>query len=70
LGKIGDSRAVEPLITALKDKNSDVRKIAAYVLGKIGDNRAVEPLTDTLKKDKDHRVRKAAKKALEKIKSK
>jgi HEAT repeat protein len=36
LGKIGDSRAVEPLIAALKDENSRVRQYAAEALRKIG----------------------------------
>ena len=42
LGEIGDPQAVEPLITALKDKTWDVRKAAAEALGEIGDARAVE----------------------------
>jgi hypothetical protein len=37
LGEIGDERAVEPLISALGDKISDVREAAASALGKIGD---------------------------------
>jgi HEAT repeat protein len=36
LGNIGDTRAVEPLIKALGDKNSDVRRCAAKVLDKLG----------------------------------
>ena len=35
LVKIGDKRAVEPLIQALKDEDSDVRGGAARALGKI-----------------------------------
>jgi HEAT repeat protein len=54
---------VEPLIAALKDKDSDVRKAAAEALGKIGDPRAVEPLIAALK-DAEWHVRKAAAKAL------
>ena len=49
LGKIGDARAVEPLIQALKDRDYDVRGKAAEALGKIGDARAVEPLIQALK---------------------
>jgi HEAT repeat protein len=49
LGKVGDARAVEPLITALKDDDKDVRRQAAKALGEIGDARAVEPLVATLK---------------------
>lgn len=36
--------AVEPLITALKNENTDVRKYAAEALGYIKDARAVKPL--------------------------
>ena len=35
LGEIGDKRAVEPLIAALKDKDSDVRRRVASALTKI-----------------------------------
>ncbi|MCP4370561.1 MAG: HEAT repeat domain-containing protein, partial [Deltaproteobacteria bacterium] len=48
LGSIGDSRAVEPLITTLKDENSQVRSRAAEALGKIGDKKAIQALTITL----------------------
>lgn len=47
LGEIGDARAVEPLIQALKDKG--VRGNAAEALGKIKDTKAVEPLIQALK---------------------
>jgi hypothetical protein len=46
LGKIGDARAVEPLIEALEDE--EVRKHATRALGEIGDDRAVEPLIKAL----------------------
>jgi len=52
LGKIGDSRAVEPLIWALRDKNEPVRRCAAEALGKIKDDRAVEPLIRALKEQR------------------
>jgi hypothetical protein len=49
LVKIGEP-AVEPLIAALEDTDTDaVRVAAAIALGKIGDNRAVEPLILALK---------------------
>jgi HEAT repeat protein len=48
LGEIGDTRAVEPLIAALKDSNASGRKGAVAALGKIGDARAVEPLIAAL----------------------
>ncbi len=58
--------AVEPLIEALKDKDSDVRSSAAEALGEIGNPCAVEPFIGALK-DVEPRVRKAAFFALEKI---
>ena len=67
LGMIGDARAVEPLIQALKDDiSSDVREEAAEALGMIGDARAVEPLTQALK-DRDSDVREEAALALARI---
>ncbi len=36
LGKIGDARAVEPLIAALKDSDEDVRQAAAEARGRLG----------------------------------
>jgi hypothetical protein len=66
LGQIGDVRAVEPLIAALKDRDWDVRRAAAQALGLIGDVRGVEPLIVTLK-DRFDGVRKAAAQALGKI---
>jgi len=48
LGDIRDSRAIEPLIRALKYRVSSVRWEAAFALGKIGDLRAVEPLIQAL----------------------
>ncbi len=45
LGRIGDARAVDPLIKVIETtRNSDVRAIAADALGRIGDARAVDPL--------------------------
>lgn len=40
--------AVEPLIKALKDVNSEIRVKATSALGWIGDTRAVEPLIEAL----------------------
>lgn len=70
LGKIGDARAVEPLIKALVNNPSWVRWDVAIALGKIGDERAVEPLINALKKDTASNVRKCIVQALGKIKSK
>ena len=49
--KIGDARAVDALITILKDKDADssARSVAAKALGKISDARAVKPLIAVLK---------------------
>jgi len=56
LGKIGDPRAVDPLIVALQDEASGVRGNAATALGMIGDPRAVDPLIVALQ-DEDSDVR-------------
>ena len=37
LGELGDARAVEPLITSLKNTDSSVRCYAVEALGKLGD---------------------------------
>jgi len=63
LGKIGDTRAVEPLSKALSDESENIRKSAAKVLGKIGDTRAVEPLSKALS-DESESIRASAAKAL------
>jgi DNA repair photolyase len=62
LGRLGDPRAVEPLISALRD----VCKSAAEALGKIGDSRAIEPLISVLEDKESYRTfeRKAAAEAL------
>jgi len=63
LGKIGDSRTVEPLIDALKDEDSYyVRRGVVEALVKIGEP-AVDLLTKALK-DEDWRVRSSAANAL------
>ena len=60
LGNLGDTRAVEPLILALKDDEShSVRDSAARALGKLNDTRAVEPLIQALK-DENGSVREGA----------
>ena len=65
LGKVGDSRAIDPLITALDDQQG-VNEMAALALGEIGDSRAVEPLTKSLG-DENWELRSSAAKALGKI---
>lgn len=66
LGQLGDTRAVEPLIIALKNPGIYVREEAAKALGKLGDRRAVQPLIDALE-DPDSDVRNAAAFSLGKI---
>ena len=71
LGKIGDERAVQPLIRALTDKdkierNRYVRGKAAEALGRLGDKRAIKPLVDALN-EKYIYVRRKAEKALERL---
>jgi HEAT repeat protein len=60
---------VEPLIQALQDEDSFLRRVAAVAVGNIGDARAIEPLTRALE-DEDSLVRQAAAEALEKIRAK
>ena len=64
-GQIGDARAVEPLIAALKDQNAFVRASAAKALRQIG-ARAVEPLVAALA-DTNEPIRQASAEALAKI---
>ncbi len=59
LGQIGDLRAVEPLIYALKDEDRIVKEAVARALGELKDLKAVEPLIQTLE-DEYSRVRGAA----------
>ncbi len=57
LGGLKDTRAVDPLIKALKDENKEIRKAGINALGDIKDNRAVEPLIEALKdENKDVRM--------------
>jgi hypothetical protein len=59
LGKLGDARAVEPLIACLEELDWAVRNSAAIALGNLRDARAVEPLIACLKAQ-DARVRASA----------
>ncbi|KAF3884893.1 MULTISPECIES: HEAT repeat domain-containing protein [Nostocales] len=56
LGELGDRRAVEPLLQALKDRSSEVRAKAIEALVKLGANQAVDPLIACLQ-DSDFFVR-------------
>lgn len=64
LGRLGDSRAIGPLTTALGDTNKTVRAIAAQALGQIADAAAIEPLRGLLKREGDPFVKTQAEKAL------
>lgn len=48
LGQVGDARATEPLIEALKDEDVGVQGAAANALGTLGDERAVQYLLPLL----------------------
>ena len=65
LGKIGDKRAIRPLIEALRDEDADVRYAATEALVRIG-KPAVQPLIKALKY-KEWYVRKRAAYILGKI---
>ena len=66
LGKIGDARAVEPLIRALDAPGYQTPLYAAQSLGKLGDARAIEPLIRAMESHND-KMRDAAQEALEKL---
>lgn len=66
LGDIRDEKAVEPLLKALHDKDSNVRQAAARALEDIGDDRATGPLRQALGDDFAG-VRECATYALQKI---
>lgn len=68
LGKIRDKRAVEPLMKALQDEDSDVRRKAAETLGIIGDTRSTDALIKALY-DVEASVRGNAIMALEKLRT-
>lgn len=63
LGRIGDPRAMEPLIAALKDEHISVRRHAAEALGKLRAEQAVAPLIELLA-EKNREVELAAQEAL------
>ena len=63
LGKLGDSRAVLPLIKALDAPGMQTPLYAVQALGKLGDQRAIEPLL-MIASSKDEKLRSAALEAL------
>lgn len=66
LGKLGDARAVEPLIRALDAPGYQTPLYAVQALGMIGDPRAIEPLKRMLQTDHD-KFRQAAQEALNRL---
>lgn len=66
LGKLGDTRAVDPLIDALYAPGYQTRVHAAQSLGKLGDRRAIAPLIRVVETETDT-FRAAAEEALHKL---
>lgn len=66
LGKLGDTRAVRPLIKALDAPGYQIPLHAAQSLGQLGDSRAIEPLLFLAEHSKD-RLREAALEALKRL---
>jgi len=63
LAKLGDKRALKPLVTALHDPNAQVRALAATGLGKLGHKAALPALTNAATDDMDENVRARAREA-------
>jgi HEAT repeat protein len=53
LGRLGDVRAVDPLIELLSDADQDLRRSAVEALGRIGDPKAIGPLLKVLGNQED-----------------
>jgi hypothetical protein len=68
LGRLGDKRALRPLVAALRDDSPTVRAIAAAALGKLG-HRASVPALREATNDRDAVVRKRAQEALAQVHS-
>ena len=64
LVKIGDPRAVEPLIKVVENPEFSERNEAIEALGELGDKRAVKTLVKALE-DKDRNIRQSAAEALD-----
>jgi HEAT repeat protein len=64
LGRISDSRAVDPLISALEDQPR-IREVAIMALDEIGNHRAVDSPISVLE-DADWKLRRPIAKSLEK----
>src|SRR3990167_789259 len=66
LGKIGDARAVEPLIVAMRDKDLHTKEIIVETIGTIGGELAIKEITILLR-DEVEDIRKVAEMVLTKI---
>jgi HEAT repeat protein len=66
LGRLGDARGVEPLISALADEDDRVRLKVVWALGALGDPRATAPLR-ALYRTADDDTRDSIREALETI---
>jgi HEAT repeat protein len=66
LGKLGDTRAVDPLIQALDAPGFQTPLYAAEALGKLGDLRAIPALLPLLESEHD-RYREVAQEALRRL---
>jgi hypothetical protein len=63
LAKLGDKRALKPLVSALHDPNAQVRALAATALGRLGHKAALPALTQLATDDADENVRARAREA-------
>jgi hypothetical protein len=63
LGRLGDKRALKPLVGALVDPNPQVRGIAAVALGNLGHRAALPALRNCALDDTDATVRQKAREA-------
>jgi hypothetical protein len=68
LGRLGDARAVKPLVAALRDDNRMVRAVAAMALGHLADDTAL-PALQRATTDRDEVVRKRALEAIATIRN-
>jgi HEAT repeat protein len=69
LGRLGDKRAVDPLIVALSDPDPAVRTGAALSLGELGEKKAIEPLDKLLAAEKNENVREQVEIAIKQLKT-
>src|SRR5689334_244058 len=63
LGRLGDKKALKPLVGALRDKSATVRAVAAAALGKLGHRAALPALREACNDD-DTLVRKRSREAV------